>query len=152
MSEARCSSRLPSSFSDDRGVVAGADGVEAEGERLVEQRGELDLLVAAQAGVGGAARLVLGDEVLDDVLAEALGEVPDVERDADDVGGAAGVAGVLDGATAARAGTEGLRVRGEGEVDAGHVVARLGGAGGGDGGVHAAGHGGEHAEGALAEV
>ena len=127
--------------------MAGADRVEAEGERLVQQRGELDLLVAAQAGVGGAARLVLGDEVLDDVLAEALGEVPDVEGDADDVRGAAGVAGVLDGAAAARARAERLRVRGEREVDAGHVVAGLGGAGGGDGGVHAAGHGGEHAEG-----
>ena len=90
--------------------------------------------------------LVLGDEVLDHVLAEALGEVPDVERDADDVGGAAGVAGVLDGAAAAGAGAERLRVRGEREVDAGHVVAGLGRAGGGDGGVHAAGHGGEYAE------
>lgn len=73
-------------------VVARAHRVEAERERLVEQGGELDLLVAAQTGVGGAAGLVLGDEVLDDVLAEAVGEIPDVERDADDVGGAAGVA------------------------------------------------------------
>src|SRR5690606_23746828 len=107
-----------------------------------------DLLVAAQAGVGGAAGLVLGDEVLHDVLAEAVGEVPDVEGDADDVGGAAGVARVLDGATAPRAGTERLGVRGQGEVDAGHVVARFGRAGGGDGGVDAAGHGGQDAEGA----
>ena len=129
-----------------RGVVAGADRVEAEREGLVEQRGELDLLVAAQAGVRGAAGLVLGDEVLDDVLAEALGEVPHVERDADDVGGAAGVAGVLDGAAAARARAERLRVRGERQVDAGHVVPGLGGAGGGDGGVHAARHGGEDAK------
>lgn len=64
---------------DDLGVVAGADRVEAEGEGLVEERGELDLLVAAQAGVRGAPRLVLGDEVVHHVLAEALGEVPDVE-------------------------------------------------------------------------
>jgi hypothetical protein len=133
---------------DHLGVVAGADRVEAERERLVEEGGELDLLVAAQAGVGGAAGLVLGDEVLDDVLAEAVGEVPHVERDADDVGGAAGVARVLDGAAAPRAGAERLRVRGEREVDAGHVVARFGRAGGGDGGVDSAGHGGQDAEGA----
>ena len=35
-------------------------------------------------------------------------------------------------------------------MDAGHVVAGFGGAGGGDGGVHAAGHGGENAKGAGA--
>ncbi|BFO15545.1 hypothetical protein SHKM778_19330 [Streptomyces sp. KM77-8] len=133
---------------DHLGVVAGADRVEAEREGLVEEGGELDLLVAAQARVGGAAGLVLGDEVLDDVLAEAVGEVPHVERDADDVGGAAGVARVLDGAAAARAGAERLGVRGEREMDAGHVVARLGRAGGGDGGIDSAGHGGQDAEGA----
>ena len=132
---------------DHLGVVAGADRVEAEGEGLVEQGRELDLLVAAQAGVRGAAGLVLGDEVLDHVLAEALGEVPHVERDADDVRGAAGVARVLDGATATRARAERLRVRREGEVDSGHVMPCFRGAGGGDGGVHAAGHGGQYAEG-----
>src|SRR6185312_8507358 len=105
-------------------------------------------LVAAQARVGGAARLVLGDEVLDDVLAEAVGEVPDVEGDADHVGGAARVARVLDGATAPGARAERLWVRGEREVDAGHVVAGFGGAGGGHGGVDPAGHGGEDTEGA----
>src|SRR3954454_20458178 len=74
-------------------VVAGTDGVEAEGQRLVQDRGELDLLVAAQARVRGAARGVLGDEVLDHVAVEALGHVPDVERDADHVAGPAGGAG-----------------------------------------------------------
>ncbi len=132
---------------DDLRVVAGAHRVEAEREGLVEQRRELDLLVAAQARVGGAPGLVLGDEVLHHVLAEAFRQVPDVEGDADHVRGAAGVAGVLDGAAAAGAGAEGLRVRGERQVHPGHVVARLGGAGGGDGGVHTAGHGGEDAEG-----
>jgi hypothetical protein len=51
-------------------VVAGADRVEAEGERPVEDRLELDLLVAAQARVGGPARRVLGDEVVDHVRAK----------------------------------------------------------------------------------
>jgi hypothetical protein len=89
---------------------------------------------------------VLGHEVLDDVLAEAVGQVPDVEGDADHVGGPPCVVAVLDRAAAARAGPEGLGVRGQREMDAGHIMAGLGGAGGGDGGVHTAGHGGEHAK------
>ena len=125
------------------GVVAGRDGVEAQRQRAVEHGGELDLLVAAQARVGGAAGGVLVHEVLDHVLVEAVGEVPDVERDADDVGGAAGVVAVLDRAAAARAGAVGRGVAAQREVDAGDVVAGLDGAGGGDGGVDAAGHGGE---------
>ena len=84
-------------------VVAGGDGVEAERERPVEHGGELDLLVAAQARVGRPAGGVLAHEVLDHVLVEAVAEVPDVERDADHVGGAAGVVAVLDGAAAAGA-------------------------------------------------
>ncbi len=123
------------------GVVAGGDGVEAERERPVEHGRELDLLVAAQAGVGRPAGGVLAHEVLDDVLVEAVAEVPDVERDADHVGGAAGVVAVLDGAAAAGPGAVGLRVAGQGEVDAGDVVAGLDRAGRSDRGVDAAGHG-----------
>ena len=47
---------------------------------------ELDLLVAAQARVRSATGRVLGDEVVDHVGPEPLGEVPDVERDVEDVG------------------------------------------------------------------
>ena len=75
---------------------------------------------------------------------EPLGQVPDVERDADHVGRAPGVPGVLEGAAAAGAGAERLRVAGQREVHAGDVVAGLGGPGGRDGGVDAAGHRGEH--------
>jgi len=57
---------------DEPRVVAGGDGVEAERARLVQHRRELDLLVATQARVRGAARPVLGDEVVDDVLVEPL--------------------------------------------------------------------------------
>ena len=63
--------------------MAGHHRVEAERDGAVEHRRELDLLVAAQARVGRAAGGVLGDEVVDDVGAEPLGEVPDVERDAE---------------------------------------------------------------------
>ena len=85
---------------DDLGVVAGRHGIEPQRHGLVEQSGELDLLVAAQARVGRATRGVLGDEVLDHVALEPRGHVPDIEGDPDHVGHPAGVTGVLDGATA----------------------------------------------------
>ncbi len=122
------------------GVVAGHHRVEAQRDGPVEHGSELDLLVAAQAGVGRASLGVLAEEVLDDVLVEALAQVPDVERDADHVGGPAGVVGVLDRAASARAGPVGLRVARERQVDAGDVVALLRRARGGDGRVHAARH------------
>lgn len=86
---------------DERGVVTGAHGVEAEFDRALQEGGELDLLVAAHARVRRASGLVLGDEVVDHVVAEALGEVPHVERDAEQVGGAARIEGVLDRAASA---------------------------------------------------
>jgi hypothetical protein len=88
---------------DDLSVVARDDGVEAEVERLVEQRRELDLLVAAQARVRRAALRVLGDEVVDDVELEPLREVPDIEGNAERVGDAARIHRVFDRAAAARA-------------------------------------------------
>jgi hypothetical protein len=114
-------------------VVPRAHSVEAEGQRAVEQRLKLDLLVAAQAGVGSTARGVLGHEVLHHVAVEALGQVPDVERDSDHVGGPAGVPRVLQGATATRARSVGLGVGGQGHVHAGDVVTGLGGTGSGHG-------------------
>ncbi|CAM5320049.1 hypothetical protein SALBM135S_07065 [Streptomyces alboniger] len=47
---------------------------------------------------------------------------------------------------------EPLRVRREREVHSRHVVSRLGGPGGGDGGVDASGHGGQDTEGALGRL
>src|SRR4051794_19660722 len=46
------------------GVVARADGVEAKGYGAVEDGRKLDLLVAAQAGVGRATSGVFRDEVV----------------------------------------------------------------------------------------
>jgi hypothetical protein len=101
---ARCSS--PVRVVDERRVVSRAHGVEAELQRALEERGELDLLVAPHAGIRRAPGLVLGHEVVDDVLAEALGEVPDVERDAEEVGRATGIHRVFDRAAAAAAGAK----------------------------------------------
>ena len=140
-SAARC--RTPS---DDPGVVAGAHRVEAERHGPVQDRRELDLLVAAQAGVRGAARGVLGDEVLDHVPVESFGHVPDVERDADHVGGPAGVPRVFQRAAAASSGPVGLGVGGQRQMDAGHVVTRVHRPGRGGGGVHPARHRREYLE------
>ena len=80
-SAARCSSGPPAR--DEPRVVPGAHRVEPERQRPVQQRGELDPLVAAHARVRRPAGGVLGDEVLDHVPLEPLGQVPDVERDAE---------------------------------------------------------------------
>ena len=125
---------------DHLGVVPGRDLIEAEGERPVEEGGELDALVAAHARVRGAAGGVLGDEVIDDVLLEPLGEVPHVEGDAEHARHSVGVAGVLDRAAAPRAGAQSAGHPGQGEVDADDLVAGVDGTGGGDGGVDSAGH------------
>jgi hypothetical protein len=122
-------------------IVTGRDRVEAERQRAVEHGGELDLLVAAQARVRGTPGGVLGHEVLDDVVVEALAQVPDVERDPNHVGHASRVVGVLDGAAAAGAGAVGPRVARQRQVDAGDLVARIDGPGGRDRRVDAAGHG-----------
>ena len=108
-------------------VVPGADGVEAEVERLLQQRGELDPLVAAHARVGSAAGRVLGDEVVHDVELEALGEVPDVVRDADDVRCALRIHRVLDRATAAAAGAQGAGHARQRQMHTDHVVTGLDG-------------------------
>ena len=125
-------------------VVPGAHRVEAERERAVQDRGELDLLVAAQAGIRRPARRVLGDEVVHHVAGEPLRHVPDVERDADDVGRAAGIPGVLQGAAAAGTGPVRLRVLREREMDAGHLVTGVYRTRRRRGGIDTAGHGGEH--------
>src|SRR5690606_32045821 len=124
----------------------GAHRIEAERQRPLQHRLELDLLVAPQARVGGASGRVLGDEVLDDVAVELLGHVPDVERDADHVGGPARVPGVLDGAAAARTRPVGLWVGRQRQVHAGDVVPGLDGACGGHSGIHAARHGGQYSQ------
>ena len=125
---------------DDLRVVAGGDGVEPERERLLEQGGELDALVAAHARVRRAAGRVLGDEVVDDIGLEPLGEVPHVIGNAEHVGGALRVHGVFDRAAAAAAGAQGARVAAEREVHADHFMPGFDGARGSDGAVDAAAH------------
>ncbi len=110
---------------EDLRVVARGHGIEAQRARLVQQRLKLDVLVAAHARVGGAARLVLGHEVRDHGVLELLGHVPHVVRDAEDVGGAAGVPRIFDRAATARAGAELVAVSRERHVHAHNLVTSL---------------------------
>ena len=125
---------------DDAGVMAGHHGVEAEGDGAFEQGRELDLLVAAHAGVGGSPGLVFGDEVVHDVFLEAFREVPDEEGNTQLGADAAGVHGVFEGAASAGAGAQGSGHAREGQVHAHDLVTRIDGAGRGHGGVNAAAH------------
>ena len=125
----------------DNCVVPGGDRVEAQGHRAVEQCRELDLLVAAQARVGGLAVLVGPHEVVDDLFFKAVREVPHVKRDTQVVAHAARVGGVLQGTAAAGRLARLLRVLAQCKVHADNVVARLHQARSSDRGVHSPAHG-----------
>ena len=133
-------------------IVARDDGVEPEREGSVEDRGKLDLLVTAQARVRSTTSGVFGDEVVDHVDAKSFGEIPDIERDIEDVGAAPSVIGVFDRAATAGAVPQARRLRRQRQVDAGDVVSSVDGASGGDGGVHPAAHRREHPHSALIRV
>ena len=128
----------------DLGVVAGSHSVEPQSQSLVKESGELDLLVATQTGVRCATSGVLRDEVVHHVLLETRGHVPDVEGDPDHVSHPAGIAGVLDRATAARALTQGGGVLAQRKMNTDHLVAGLNHARGGDRRVDAPAHRGNH--------
>ncbi len=137
-SAARCNSRHAVVANRDARVVARRHGVEIERRSALQQRVELDVLVAAHARVGGAARGVFVQKVGDHEVVELVAQVPHVVRDAQLVGRAPGVVAVLDRAAATRAGTVLVPVAAERHVHANHVVARVHGARGGHGGVDSA--------------
>jgi hypothetical protein len=114
---------------DDLGVVPGRDRVEPERDRLVEQGRELDPLVAPQARVRGPPGGVLGDEVLDDLGLEPLGQVPHIERDPESIRDPAGITGVLDGAAPTGRLAQCRRGPGQRQVDADGLVTGLENAG-----------------------
>jgi hypothetical protein len=66
---------------DDARVVAGDEHVGADRASALEERRELDVLVALHARVRRLAGEVRLDEIVDDRLAELGGEIDDVERD-----------------------------------------------------------------------
>ncbi len=76
----------------------------------------------------------------DHVVAETLREVPHVERDAEHVSGTTGVQRILDGAAPTTARAQGSSGPGECQMHSDHVVPRLHGSGGRDGGVDSTAH------------
>ncbi len=83
----------------DAGVVSAGDEVGVDAAGVLMEGAELEPVVAADAGIGGAARRVLVGEVVDDP-GEVLLEVADVEGDPQFGGDEPGVGGVVDGAAA----------------------------------------------------
>ncbi len=65
----------------DAGVMAGCDEISADGLGVTVEAAELEPIVAADAGVGGAAAVVFIDEVIDDA-GEFVLEIEDVKGDA----------------------------------------------------------------------
>src|SRR5439155_14950825 len=63
---------------------------------ILSELSKLQPIVAAHAGIGGAAPIVFGDEVVDDA-AEILLKVQYIKRNVERRGNATGVGGVEDG-------------------------------------------------------
>ena len=127
----------------DPGIVAGDDGVAAEKLCPVIELGEFHVLVAVDAGVGGRAGLIGADETVDDLSSKILGEVEDMEFHAQTVADAPGVLRIRQGAAGLRAGIvfDGAVV--EFHVDTNTLMSLPDHQGGGNTGIHSAGHGDE---------
>ena len=121
------------------------DVVGVEEHSSPQKEVELDLVVAGEAGVGGAAMVVLAAEVVDDVGLKLALEVLDVVGHTDRLADLPGVLDVLH-----RAATPGERWQvlplgaPESHRDADYVVPQLLQKKGGDGGVHPSAHGDDH--------
>ena len=120
----------------DAGVVPGGNIVEAVVERPVEHRAELQLAVAVQTGVRGAARAVFRDKMPHDLAAEKVAQVEHPVGDAHLRGDARGLLDVV--GAAAGAGTVLIMV--QPQRDARNVIALLLQQENAGGAVHAAGH------------
>ena len=119
--------------------MAGRDSIGAESVRAIEQRGELQIAVAAGARQRGAPGGVLTHEIRDDVLVKLPLEVDDVVRNANRRGDAAGVVQIVERAAAAeRRHAFGLIVELHRQAD--DLVALVREQGGGHRRVDAAGH------------
>lgn len=120
----------------DAGIVPGGNIVEAVVERPVEHRAELQLAVAVQAGVRGAARAVFRDKMPHDLAAEKVAQVEHLMGDAHLRGDARGLLDVV--GAAAGAGTVLIMV--QPQRDAGNSIALPLQQEDAGGAVHAAGH------------
>src|SRR5262249_4768933 len=118
-------------------VVAGGQAGRPELTGPPPEQSELHVLVAARTWIWGPAGEILRHERLHDVALERLRHVEDVVREAEPIGDGARVVEVVERAAMA------VRLAEEAERDADHVVSRGDAAGGRDGAVHAAAHGGD---------
>ena len=122
--------------------MAGGQCLGAQLARRIHQIGELHFLVAAHAGDRRlAARIGIG-EILDHVLAEAAFVIQHIMRNADGFGDAFGVVDILPGTAGAFFLLHRVRIELQGDAD--HVIALTLEQRGGDGGIHAARHGGDN--------
>ena len=127
----------------DPGIVAGDDGIAAQNLRPVIELGEFHVLVTVDAGVRGRAGLIGADETADDLSSKILGEVEDMEFHAQAVADAPGVLRIRQGAAGLRSGIvfDGAVV--ELHVDTNTLMSLPDHQGGGNTGIHSAGHGDE---------
>lgn len=121
------------------GVVAGGDVLAAETGGNISQLAELYVTVAENAGVGSQSRPVLPEEGLDNLCGKFFSQVGCMVADAENIADPAGV--VQGGGGFSRLSRHRPVFVCEYQGYAGHFIALLLQQGGGDGAVHAAGHG-----------
>ena len=131
--------------------MAGGQRLGAQLARRVQQVGELHFLIAAHAGDRRFAPRIAVGEILDHALAEAAFVIQHIMGNAEALGHALGVIDVGAGAAGALARRRlvfGIKLQG----DAHHVIALALEQRRGDGGIHAAGHGGDDTASGLEEL
>jgi hypothetical protein len=121
--------------------MPGGHEVDAEPIRPIEERTELDVLVAARTWVRRPAGLVLPEEIRQDRLGERRRHVHDLEGEPADAGHRLGVGA---GARPAAAVVHAVGQVHQVHVGAEHFVALLGEQAGRDGGVDPARHRNQH--------
>src|SRR5579875_730189 len=126
----------------DPGVVSGRDVLRTELARVAAPRPELDEVVTGGAWIGRSPERVLTCEALDDGRSKRLFEVQDVMGDPQNRRAPPRIVEIIAAATGFRVRRTGRGVHFHGDAD--HVVARLRQQRGGDGGVDAPAHCGDH--------
>ena len=135
---------LPGRTLVNSGIVTGDHRIKAQGKSAVENRFELDLLVAPQARIGGSPLPVFVHEIVDNVSLESLGKIPDIEGDVEQLGDSASIEGIFHRATATGAGAKGIARARQSKMHPDHLMAGVFRPGSSDSAVHAATHGRNH--------
>ena len=112
--------------------MARRNRIEAKRHALLQQRSELNLLVAAQAGIGGLTAGVGIHEVRDDLFFEFFRKVPDIKWNSQLIADTTGVGRILQRTATAGLFPGLLRVFVQREVNANHLVAGFYCTGGGN--------------------